>query len=312
MTSRWRIGLPQLLPIAVSAAALVWLLHDVDLPAVARSVNARVASVMVPALISFCAVTLWLEAMSIHRLVAAPPPSFGLWTAARIKCASYLPGLVHYTLGLGGLAVLLRRRTGLSLGEALGLVLLISTIDLIVALAAASGSAAVLGVEARGMRTGVVATVILALSGGIALMRSPAPLGVLERVRALSIFEGLRRVPLARLGELLTLRVLFSACFVAGCASAFAAFDIPAPPARLIAGIMIVALVAALPIAVAGLGTSQAAFLYLFSDIAPAERLLAMSLVLSFGIIALRAAMGVCFARELTREALQDAGIARA
>ena len=53
-------------------------------------------------------------------------------------------------------------------------------------------------------------------------------------------------------------------------------------------------------------------FRHLCSDIAPAERLLAMSLVLSFGIISLRAAMGLCFARELTREALQDARIVQA
>jgi hypothetical protein len=310
MTSRRRITLPQLLPVAVSAAALYWLLRSVDLSAVVAAVNTRVISVMLPALIAFCAVTLWIEAMSIHRLVARPPASFGIWSAARIKCASYLPALLHYTLGVGGLAVLLRRRTGLSLGEALGLVLLISTTDLIVALAAASGSAALLGDAPRLLRTGIIALVIAALFAGIALVRLPTPLGVLERLRALSIFEGLRRVPLGRLGELLTLRVLFSACFVAGCASAFAAFDIPAPPARLVAGIMIVALVAALPIAVAGLGTSQAAFLYLFADVAPAERLLAMSLVLSFGIISLRGAMGICFARELTREALQDARIA--
>jgi hypothetical protein len=307
MTSKRRIGLQHLLPIAVSAAALVWLLRGVDLLAVAAAVNTRVLAVMLPALTAFCAVTLWIEAMSIHRLVASPPPSFGLWSAARIKCASYLPALLHYTLGLGGLAVLLRRRTGLSLGEAFGLVLLISTTDLIVALAAATSSAALLSVEPHVLRTGIVALVIASFFGGLALVRSPGSLGVFERVRALSLFEGMRRMPLQRLGELLTLRVLFSACFVAGCASAFAAFDIPAPPARLIAGIMIVALVAALPIAVAGLGTSQAAFLYLFGDIAPAERLLAMSLVLSFGIISLRAAMGLCFARELTREALQVA-----
>jgi hypothetical protein len=265
---------------------------------------------MLPALIAFCAVTLWIEAMSIHRLVMRPPASFGLWSAARIKCASYLPALLHYTLGIGGLAVLLRRRTGLSLGEALGLVLLISTTDLIVALAAASSSAALLSVETHVLRTGIVALVIAAFFGGIAFVRLPARVGALERLRALSIFEGLRRVPLGRLAELLTLRVLFSACFVAGCASAFAAFEIPAPLARLVTGIMIVALVAALPIAVAGLGTSQAAFLYLFADIAPAEQLLAMSLVLSFGIITLRGMMGLCFARELTREALQDARIA--
>jgi hypothetical protein len=312
MSNTRRAILHQLLPLAVSIGVLVWLLRGVDLPAVAAAVNGRVATVMVPALVVFCAVTLWIEALSIHRLVAHPPPSFGLWTAARIKCASYLPALLHYTLGVGGLAVLLRRRTGLPLAEAFGLVLLISSIDLVLALAAASGSAALIGTESHTVRTGLVVAVIAAFFAGLALVRAPASLGAFERVRALAIFDGLRRVPLGRLAELFTLRALFSACFVAGCASAFAAFEISPPPARLIAGIMLVALVAALPIAVAGLGTSQAAFVYLFSDVAPAERLLAMSLVLSFGIISLRAAMGLCFARELTREALQDARIAEA
>jgi hypothetical protein len=312
MQARRRLGWQQLLPIAVSAGALVWLLHGVDLHALAAALTARVARVMIPALIAFCAVTLWIEAVSIHGLVAHPPADFRLGTAARIKCASYLPGLVHYTLGLGSLAVLLRRRAALPLGEALGLVLVISSVDLLVVLVAASSSAAVLGVQPPALRTGLVAFVLVAFFAGVALVRSPASLGPLERVRAMSIFAGLRRVPLARLAELLTLRVLFSACFIAGCASAFAAFEIYPGPARLVGGIMLIALVAALPIAVSGLGTSQAAFVYLFSDVAPAERLLAMSLVLSFGIISLRAALGLCFARELTRDALREARIAQA
>lgn len=311
MSLGWRSALQRGLPIAVSLGALVWLLGTADLPAVVAALNARVASVMIPALLSFGAATLWLEAMSILRLVPSPPAGFGLWTAARIKCASYLPGIIHYTLGLGGLAVLLRRRTHLPLGEAVGLVLLISSIDLVVVLSAASASAALLGVASRGVRGGLVVLVVVAFLAGLVALRTPASLGPFERVRHLSIFDGLRRVSLGRLAELFTLRLLFAACFVAGCASAFAAFEIPAPPALMIGGIMLVALIAALPIAVAGLGTSQAAFVYLFSDVAPAERLLAMSLVLSFGIISLRAAMGLCFARELTREAL-DAGIAGA
>jgi hypothetical protein len=312
MDSKRRFRLAQLLPMAVSVAALAWLLRGVDLAALVAAVDARVARVMIPALVAFCAVTLWIEAMSIHCLLAGAPPGFRLRDAARIKCASYLPGLVHYTLGLGSFAVLVRRHTGLPLGRALGLVLMISSVDLIVVLVAASSSAAVVGVQPRGLRTGLVALVIVAFFAGLALLRSPAQLGPLERVRSLSIFEGLRHVPVARLAELFTLRVLFSACFVAGCASAFAAFEIYPAPARLIGGIMLIALVAALPIAVSGLGTSQAAFLYLFGDVAPAERLLAMSLVLSFGIIGLRAAIGLCFARELTREALHEARIAQA
>jgi hypothetical protein len=312
MTPKRRISLPRLLPIAVSAAALVWLLRAFPLRVVASYVTVQVVEIMAPALVAFSVVTLWIEAMSIRRMLAQPPPDFGLWSAARIKCASYLPALIHYVIGQGALALLLHRRTAIPLAETLGLVALISSIDALLALAAASGSAAVLGVQAPGLRLGLVGLVIAGFLASLALLRSAAPLGPLERVRTLAIFEALRRVPLGRLAELFALRILFSTCFVAGCASAFVAFRIAAPPAHLIAGIMIVALVAALPIAVAGLGTSQAAFIYLFSEFAPAERVLAMSLVLSFGILSLRTAMGLCFARELTREALSDARVIEA
>ena len=43
-----------------------------------------------------------------------------------------------------------------------------------------------------------------------------------------------------------------------------------------------------------------------FKDIAPDETLIALSLVLSGGLISLRAGMGVLFAREFTREALEQ------
>jgi Lysylphosphatidylglycerol synthase TM region len=309
LTAATRRALQRSLPIAVSGFVLVWLLARVDLSAVRTALDARVAAIMIPSLLIFAFATLGIEALSIQRLVPRTRADFDLWSAARIKCASYLPGVIHYTLGVGGLAVLLRRRTALSLIDAVGIVLLIASTDLLIVLTTAAASAAVIGQYPAGVRTGLVVCVVVGLFGGLALLRAPGSLGPLDRVRSLSLFEGLRRLPTGRLIELLGLRALFSVCFVAGCASAFFAFEVPAPPARLIGGVMLVALVAALPIAVAGLGTSQAAFVYLFSDIAPAERLLAMSLVLSFGILAVRAAMGLAFARELTREALDEARI---
>lgn len=306
MSDRWRKTVQRALPVAVSVGVLAWLLREVDGPALLAALDARVAAIMIPALLVFGVVTLWLEALSIRRLTPHAPEGFGVWTAARIKCASYLPGVLHYTLGAAALALLMRRRTGMLLGEAASLVLLISSTDLLVVLTAASASAALVGVAAPGLRSGLVVVVLVGFLGGLAVLRLPASLGPLDRVRQLAIFEGLRTVPLRRLVELLALRVAFSGCFVAGCASAFAAFQIAAPPALLVGGILVVALVAALPIAVAGLGTSQAAFLYVFADVAPAEKLLAMSLVLSFGMLVLRAAMGLVFARELTREAIRS------
>jgi len=305
MSDRWRRILQRSLPVGVSAVVLGWLLRQVDGPALLDALTPRVAIIMVPALCAFGAATLWIEALSLRRLVGGDAHGFGAWTAARIKCASYLPGVIHYTLGVATVALLLRRRTGMLLGEAASLVLLVSSTDLLVVLTAASASAALIGVAAPGLRSGMVVVVLVGFLGGLAVLRAPASLGPLDRLRQLAIFEGLRTLPLRRLAELLALRVAFSGCFVAGCASAFAAFEIQAPPALLVGGILVVALVGALPIAVAGLGTTQAAFLYLFADVAPAPKLLAMSLVLSFGMLALRAAMGLVFARELTREAIQ-------
>jgi hypothetical protein len=43
---------------------------------------------------------------------------------------------------------------------------------------------------------------------------------------------------------------------------------------------------------------------YVFDGVAPDETLIALSLVLSAALIALRVSMGVLFAREFTREAL--------
>jgi uncharacterized membrane protein YbhN (UPF0104 family) len=113
-------------------------------------------------------------------------------------------------------------------------------------------------------------------------------------------------VSLPTLVRLFALRTAFSVCFVLICGAAFAAFGIATPLPEFVTGVLLVALVGAIPVAVAGLGTTQAAFVYLFAPFASREVLLAMSLVLSAGLLTLRALMGLAFAREYTREALRE------
>ena len=121
------------------------------------------------------------------------------------------------------------------------------------------------------------------------------------------MFVALRQTPLARLLELAALRCVFVACFIAIGGAAFVAFDIDAGIARIVVGMAILAVVGALPIAVSGLGTGQVAAVYLFRDLAPAETILAMSLVLTFSLTSLRLLMGLTFAREFARQALAGA-----
>lgn len=304
--SRARWLAQRLLPAAVSIAALAALLVIVDFDALLQALSWKVAVVLVPALLVYGAATLALEAASLTRLLAFAESNLRAWTAARIKCASYLLGIVHYALGVAALSVLLQRRAGIRLAESASVVLLISAVDVLVVLVLATTGAAVSEIEAPARLAVVLAVLGVGFVGGLMLVRTPASLGPLERIRSLSFFAALRTTSLRRLGELGLLRLTFAACFITLGALAFRAFGLAPPLSVLVVGMLFVAVVAALPIAIAGLGTGNAAFLWVFRDVADAETLLALSLVLSAGMISLRVAMGLVFAREFTREALEQ------
>jgi hypothetical protein len=306
-TSGARKTLQRLLPVVVSALTLGWVASAFDMRKVGDALSWQVALVMVPALLAYGAVTLLFEAVSILRVVEHRPPGFGAWTAARIKCASYLLAIVNYALGGAALTVLLRRRAGIGLGEAASVVLLISATDLLMVLLLGA-VAATAATEAGGpaVQASVAAMAGVAFFGGLALLRTPNSLGPLERIRSLAVFDALRNTATRRLAQLSAIRLLFALCFVGLAAASFAAFEISVPTGRLVLGMMTLAVIGALPIAVAGLGTGQIGAVAVFKGVASDETLIAVSLVLSAGLILLRAGMGLLFAREFTREALQE------
>jgi hypothetical protein len=251
-------------------------------------------------------VTLFLEAASIILLMSSRPAGFGLWTVARIKSASYLLAIVNYTLGAGALTVLLRRRAGMGLGESASIVLLIVSIDILILMVMAAAGTTLMTTGAPGVRGGLFALLIVGFIVGMTVLRMPADLGPIDRIRSLTVFEALRVTPLSRLGKLAVLRIFFTSSFIALGGSAFAAFGIPIPMSDLVVGMVVVGVVGALPIAVAGLGTGQIAVIEVFGHLADKETLLALSLVLTAGMLALRTGMGLMVAREFTREVLEE------
>ena len=154
-----------------------------------------------------------------------------------------------------------------------------------------------------GLQVGVVAAAITALAGGFLFLRAPVDLGALEAVRALPLFGAARLIPLPALVELALLRLGMVACFASLVAGLFLAFDVPVSAVRVAFGVGVMLAVAALPLAVAGIGTGQLAFVAVFSGLAPDGLLLAMSIVLTTAIIVTRSVLGLLFASEYTLEA---------
>lgn len=293
-------------PIAISIGSITWLLGSIDSDALIGALNWRIAAILVPSLLAYGALSLAIEAVSIFTLVDRRPAGFGLWVSARIKSASYLVGIVNYALGGVALTVLLRKRAGTGIGESAGIVLLIAVIDMIIVLGFASLSGVEAGDDAPAIRAGIVALAGLGFFGGMMLLRAPGSLGPLERIRTLAVFDALRTTPLLRLGKIALLRFTFSVLFISLAWTVFFAFEIEIGVGQLIFGMMVIAVVGALPIEVAGLGTGQVTALYVFRGVAPQAELMALSLVLSVGMILLRASMGLLFAREYTREVLEE------
>jgi uncharacterized membrane protein YbhN (UPF0104 family) len=297
--------LQRALPAVVTATSLGWVATKFDMSAVAAALTPRVFWTLLPALFLYGVATLLLESNSILVLLTRRPEQFGAWTAARIKCASYLLAIVNYALGGAALTVLLARRAELGMGKAAGVVLLISFTDLAVVLTL--GAAGLLGQsDTLALHGGLVALGAVMGLSGFALLRYPGSLGRLERLRSLSVFDALRDASFRQLSRLVALRAIFSVCFIGVAAAAFAAFDVSVDPFLLVGGVMALALIGAIPIAVSGLGPGQVAAVAIFRGTAPPETLLALSLVLSAGLIGLRAAMGLIFAREFTKEALEQ------
>lgn len=297
------------LPIVVTVAAFAWLLSgdQIDLFRALRSVGRGPPLVLLACCVFYVFVSLGIEVWSLVRVVNLPRERFSPATAARIKCASYLAYTIHYSLGVGALTILLRRRVQLAMSDAAGVVLLIAAFDLGQTLLIATIGVLLIGTDLQALRAGVIVGGGVVIVAGFALLRAPLSLGPLERLRELALFRAARETPLPRIAELFVSRLLFVLWFFTLTAIALRIFGVHAPLPVVFVNVSIVVLVSALPIAVAGLGTSNAAFVLLFRDYADTDTLFVCSLALWTFLILLRASMGLVFAREYAREAIEVA-----
>lgn len=301
-----------LLPVAVSAGAFALLVRSIDFGEVLQSVDAGVAAKLIPAVLLYGVVSLWIEAQTLALLAAPSSTALGKWTCARMKAASYPLGLLNYALGAGGLTYLLRRRGGLRISEAAGIVMLIALFDLGLLLLLSALGVMLLSTQKVALQIGVAVVGMIGIVAGFTFLRMSISMGPLDRIRDLELFTAARKTPVARLWVLALLRLGFVVSFILLCGAALAAFDVWVPLGDLAVGTAVVSLVASLPIAVAGLGTGQIAFVYMFRHWGSPEVLLASNLALTASLILMRASIGLIFAREFTREALAGARESRA
>lgn len=229
-----------------------------------------------------------------------------------IRASMYLLAMINTNLGQGGVAYYLHRKGPIPFMEALSSILFIALIEVYQLVVFST-----LGVLFYTPRSAAQAEVIsvlrvvylaawallLAIMGFFALARwRPALAQSIEQSRLGTVASTFLK---ARPLDYLVVLAIKAPSFIASVIVqyfALALYAIHVPLLKLVLFLPLVFLAAALPVAVAHLGTSQAAWLLFFSDNAEPARILAYSLAAHFIFMLCNGAIGLCFLRRASRE----------
>jgi len=139
----------------------------------------------------------------------------------------------------------------------------------------------------------LVAATFLILVGYMLVIRTNRPaFGPLDRLRASTFHRTHRLAQTRQIIAILSLRIAYYAVFVSVYFGGTSAFGIDLPFALIIASVPIIQAIGALPISPAGLGTQQAAMLFLFSGFGADAAIVAFGLTFPILAIAFRSMIG--------------------
>jgi hypothetical protein len=211
-----------------------------------------------------------------------------------VRAVTYLVSIINTQLAQGALALYMHRRFCTPLAQitsTVALMILLETTNLI--LFATVGFIAFPGGAPLSL---LALPLALALLWLLLMSLARGKLGVLgQRLSGSVLLSTFRRARWRHCAVILGLKgaVFFLALLVHN--QALALFGIEIPLARLMTFLPVVFLMGALPITVAHLGTSQAAWIFFFSSYAPAADLLAYSLVSHLTFMLANGTFGVLF-----------------
>jgi hypothetical protein len=229
-----------------------------------------------------------------------------------IRASMYLLALINTNLGQGGVAWYLHRKAGVPFLEVLSSILFIalmevyqlflfSTLGIVFYRSGSPGQNEIVGV----LRAAYVVAWLLLVVVIVLFARARHSDGMRAWISTSRFGPIARTFFAARPRDYATVIAIKAPTFLMSLLTQYVAlslYGIAIPFVKLMLFLPLVFLAAALPIGVAHLGTSQAAWLLFFSANAPGAKILAYSLATHFTFMFCNALIGLCFLRRAIRE----------
>lgn len=304
----WKQALPYFGTLLIFAL-IFWRIPIAQVSAALRQVPAlRFVGLFLP----FCALYWMIDSLCLTWVVRRFNAPMRFRDISAIRASMYIPALVNTNLGQGGVAWYLHRKAGIPFLAALSSILFIALLE-IYQLFMFSTAGVLLYRPGSPMQLKIVA--ILRIVYVVAWLALAAMIFLFAQARR---SEHIRtRIMLSRFGAIagtfLAARPRDYAIVIAIKAPSFLAslftqyfalalYGISIPILKLALFLPLVFLAAALPVTVAHLGTSQAAWLLFFSGSAPDAAILAYSLAAHFTFMLCNGLIGLAFLPRASRE----------
>ena len=290
MTQR-RPSLRVALPWLVAAGLLGFVFWRVDLRAVAAALAGARWGLYLAVASGFTLLWFGLDSLVLARLLSRFHRPLTVRQVLPLRGASYLLMALSYDAAQAGLGLALHRRYGIPLLAIGGTYLFYYLIDLTtIGLLGSAGAQALPGALGGALRIAVGALLgaaLLALALLARWSRSPSE-RVPRALRDSRLLATLRHARPRDVAEFLAWRTSFYLSFVAFVACSLPAFGIHVPLRALAALVPVVMSVSALPVTVAGLGSTQLAMWTLYRPFAEPAAILAYSVVYSATLVLFR------------------------
>lgn len=290
---------------AIAAAILGLLVWRADRAALADALaTAELGRYLIVAL-GFVALWLALDSFVLSWLFGRLGARVSWGAMARIRGATYLPMALSFHLASAALVGVVHERTGTPLARAAAVMLVLYAGDL----AALTGVAFLASLGASSPWLSVSRPLLAATCAGTLTIFAAGRL-MRRRLSGRPFFGVLADLAGRDVALLVALRALFQASFVGFVWLTLPAFAIDLSLRDVAARVPIVLSVGALPITPGGLGTTQAAMVALFGELADTARVLAYAVLFGASLVFLRLPIGAALAPGVLRRARPAGGAA--
>lgn len=241
----------------------------------------------------------WIDSAAISYLITRFHVPFSQREARSIRALSYLVAMVNWNLGSGAIMLHLRRSKEVPLTNSLATILFYNSLDGFILLAMAAIG---LAMSAHG-GSGAMIGVAIALAGLVGLvvgLRADRPQWeVIDRVRGSLAVRTIRASTVRDFAIVGSARLVYFLIFVFYFWAALRAFAVAVPPLHLMGAVPLILLAAVLPVTPAGLGTQQAAMVYLLRAFGDEANILAFGLLFPVSFMIARALLALIYLGDL-------------